>query len=101
MSIFKFKRYDLHTRIEVTEDGEYKHHVIDDDWKRFDTCIDITQVRIHSFMEDVLFDSEKNPTSCIKIIFTDGTYYFSPHSLELFERKYKDEYLEELKKATD
>lgn len=100
MSVFKFRIFDIHEVQSFNSEGELITEPVSMDWMRFDCCIDVTQIKITSFREYVLFDKENNPTNCTKVIFDDGSYLYAVHSLEAFEKKYSEEYLTLIKNLT-
>ncbi len=92
MSLFEFTIFDQHEKQTIV-DGDIVCEVFDDSWVRFKVAIDVHEIKITAFRQYVLFDSEQNPTNCLKIYLSDGSVFFSPHSLDKFKEMYITEYL--------
>lgn len=96
MPLFKFKIFDIHELQYYNEDGELCVKSYDDkiSWKRFNFCIDVTQVRLVGFRTYVLFDElEEQPIMCTKVFLDDGSFVFSTLKFKDFEQLYLAEYL--------
>ena len=89
--IFKIRIYDKHER-QYFVDGEEKTEPMSDEWCRFDYYIDLNKVQITSFREYVLFDSDNNPTRCIKIFLSDDSWLYGSYSIDKFVELYSSEY---------
>jgi len=87
MSLFEFTIFDQHEK-QIKNNEELYAVVIDDTWMRFKTTINLSEINITCFRQYVLFDSENNPTNCLKIYLNDGSVLLSPHSFDKFKEMY-------------
>lgn len=91
MALFKFKIFDKHER-QVFVNGRLRIRLLDDSdetWPKFDFYIDTEHIRIDGFREYVLFDSAKNPTRCVKVFLSDGSYVYAAYTIDTFVKNYK------------
>lgn len=87
MSLFEFTIFGQHEQQSII-DEELKSTIIDDTWFRFKIAINLSEINITCFRQYVLFDSDNNPTNCLKIYLNDGSVLLSPHSFDKFKEMY-------------
>ena len=95
--MLKLKIYDVHYN-QTFEDGEFRFTPVtpDLDWLKFDYYFDPELMKIDSFREYILFDSENLPMRCTKVYFTDGTIHYVCLSVGKFLDFYNNEYLKNI-----
>jgi len=89
--LFKLRIFDKHER-QFFDKGRWKTAPLDDKddtWQRFDMVIETDVLKIDCFREYVLFDESKNPTRCLKIFLSDGSYVLGAYTLETFRQKWE------------
>nr|WP_298656326.1 hypothetical protein [uncultured Flavobacterium sp.] len=92
--LFTVQIWDRHKRTDFDELGNIIFIPIQDNnddepWKKFKAVIDLEEVKIDYFKEDVIFQNDEMPVQCVQLYLNDGSMLIARQSLETVVKNYE------------